>query len=50
MTNIPTTKDAAKALRAFKKVARQLTANLLLVGRESIIPLIAESDNKDYDD
>jgi hypothetical protein len=50
MTNTSTTKDAAKALRAFKKVARQSTANSLLAGRESIIPTIAESDDEDYDD
>ena len=50
MTNVTTTKDAAKALRAFKKAARQLTTNSLLVGRESIILIIAKSDNKDYDD
>jgi len=50
MTNISTTKDAAKALRAFKKVAWQLTANSLLVGRESIIPITAESDDEEYND
>ena len=50
MTNIPTTKDAAKALRAFKKAARQSTANSLLVGRKSIIPTTAKTDNEDYDD
>jgi len=50
MTNVSTTKDAAKALRAFKKVARQLTANSLLAGRESIIPIIAKSDDEDYND
>jgi hypothetical protein len=50
MTNISTIKDVAKALRAFKKVARQLTTNSLLVGRESIILTIAKSDDEDYDD
>jgi hypothetical protein len=48
MTNVSTTKDAAKALQAFKKAARQLAANSLLVGRESIIPTITKSDNEDY--
>ena len=43
-------KDVAKALRAFKKAVRQLTANSLLAGRESIILIIAKSDNKEYDD
>ena len=50
MTNISTTKDAAKALQAFKKAARQSTTNSLLVGRESIIPTIAKSNNEEYDD
>jgi hypothetical protein len=50
MTNASTTKDAAKALRAFEKAARQLTANSLLVGRESIILIIAKSNDEDYDD
>ena len=48
MTNASTIKDAAKALRAFKKAARQLTTNSLLVGRESIIPTIAKSNDEDY--
>jgi len=43
-------KDAVKALRAFKKAAWQLTANSLLAGRESIILLIAKSNDKDYND
>jgi len=49
MTNASTTKDAAKALRAFKKVARKLTTNSLLAGRETMILLIAKSNNEDYD-
>jgi len=48
MTNASTIKDAAKALRAFKKAAWKLTANSLLAGRETIIPLITKSDDKDY--
>ena len=48
MTNTSTTKDAAKALRAFKKAARQSTANSLLAGRESIIPTITKSNDEDY--
>jgi hypothetical protein len=49
MTNASTTKDAAKALRAFKKAARQSATNSLLAGRESIILTIAKSDDEDYD-
>jgi len=48
MTNASTTKDAAKALRAFEKAAWKLTANTLLVGRETIIPLITKSNDEDY--
>ena len=53
MTNAPPTEEVVRALRAFKKAARQLTTNSLLVGRESIIPTTArsnEDDDEDYDD
>ena len=50
MTNAPPTKEAARALRAFEKAARQSTANSLLAGRKSMIPLTAETDDEDYDD
>ena len=50
MTNASTIKDAAKALRAFEKAARKLTANSLLAGRETIILSITESDDEDYND
>ena len=48
MTNIPTTKDTAKALQAFKKAAQKSTTNSLFTGRETIIPIFAKSDDKNY--
>jgi len=39
-----------KVLQAFKKTVWKSTANLLLAGRESIMLMIADSKNKDYDD
>ena len=50
MINVTIIKDAVKVLQAFEKAARQLTTISLLAGRESIILIIAENNNKDYND